>query len=215
VKHGLIFDLDGTLVDSLKGIAASLNHALTTAGLPTHPLSDVRGFIGNGARVLIQRSVPPGADENLVLALEQAFKDDYEMTWPKGTVPYDGIPALLESLQNRGYPLAVLSNKPHPFTVAMVSQVFPGIHFTAVLGQRPGIHHKPDPTGALEISAAFGLIPAECTLIGDSTLDIETARNAGMNSVAVMWGFHDRERLLAANPSSIAENPEEISSAFP
>ncbi len=175
----------------------------------------MRGFIGNGARILVQRAIPADADEGLVLSLEQDFKKYYGDTWPGGTVPYEGITTLLESLQNRGYPLAVLSNKPHPFTVAMVSQVFPGIRFTAVLGQRPGIHHKPDPTGALEISDAFGLIPGECTLIGDSTLDIETARNAGMKSVAVMWGFNDRERLLGANPDRIAENPEEISKAFP
>ncbi|MEO5914967.1 MAG: HAD-IA family hydrolase [Luteolibacter sp.] len=214
MKHGLIFDLDGTLVDSLEGIGASLNRALAAAGLPTHPLTAVRGFIGNGARVLVQRAAPAGSDDGLIHSLEQAFKEDYDVTWPDGTILYDGISTLLESLQNQGYPLAVLSNKPHPFTVAMVSQLFPGIHFTAVLGQRPGIHHKPDPAGALEISAEFGFAASDCTVIGDSTLDIETAHNAGMKSIAVMWGFHDRERLLDAKPGRTVENPGELLEVF-
>jgi phosphoglycolate phosphatase len=199
VKHGLIFDLDGTLVDSLLGIAASLNRALSASGLPTHPLAAVRGFIGNGARILVQRAAPADAAGTLLDTLEQAFKADYEVTWPTGTVAYAGISELLATLQARGYPLAVLSNKPHPFTLTIVSQVFPEIDFKVVLGQLAGIPHKPDPAGAFEIANLLSLLPAECTVIGDSTMDIETARNAGMRSVAVTWGFHDRERLAAAD----------------
>lgn len=215
MKHGLIFDLDGTLVDSLEGIAASLNQALTAERLPSHPLSAVRGFIGNGARILIQRAAPKGADENLIVSLEKAFKDHYDLHWPAGTTPYDGILPLLVALQSRGYPLAVLSNKPHPFTTDMVSRLFPSIHFATVLGQRAGIAHKPDPAGALEIAGDFGLKPEDCVVIGDSTMDIETAQNAGMDSIAVTWGFHDRERLVQSKPGRIAENPWEISAAFP
>ncbi len=199
MKHGLIFDLDGTLVDSLLGIAASLNRALSASGLPTHPLAAVRGFIGNGARILVQRAAPADAAGTLLDTLEQAFKADYEVTWPTGTVAYAGISELLATLQARGYPLAVLSNKPHPFTLTIVSQVFPEIDFKVVLGQLAGIPHKPDPAGAFEIANLLSLLPAECTVIGDSTMDIETARNAGMRSVAVTWGFHDRERLAAAD----------------
>lgn len=215
MKHGLIFDLDGTLVDSLAGIAFSLNHALTEAGLPTHPLSAVRGFIGNGARILIERAAPAGADEPLIESLEKTFKDHYDLHWPSGTIPYDGILCLLETLQERGYPLAVLSNKPHPFTMDMVSRIFPTIQFSSILGQRAGIAHKPDPAGAIEIAREFGLDPADCVIIGDSTMDIETARNAGMETIAVTWGFHDRERLIATGPGKIAENPAEISAVFP
>ena len=215
MKHGLIFDLDGTLVDSLQGIAASLNHALTQAGLPTHPLSAVRGFIGNGARILIERAAPAGADERLIESLEKSFKDHYDLHWTTGTTPYDGILLLLETLQHRGYPLAVLSNKPHRFTTDMVSRIFPTIQFAAILGQRAGIAHKPDPAGAIEICRIFGLEPADCMVIGDSTMDIETAHNAGMKSVAVTWGFHDRTRLIEAGPGKIVDHPKEISSAFP
>jgi phosphoglycolate phosphatase len=210
VQKGLIFDLDGTLVDSLKGLAASLNHALENAGLPVHSLEAVRGFIGNGARILITRAAPKDADEALLDRLENGFKADYDLNWPSGTFPYEGITELLESLQAKGIPLAVLSNKPHPFTSTIVARVFPGIDFKVVLGQLPGIPHKPDPSGALEIANLFGLLPGECTVIGDSTMDLETARNAGMAAIAVTWGFHDRERLIEAGAERIAENPDAL-----
>ena len=214
MKRGLIFDLDGTLVDSLSGIAASLNRALASERMPTHPLADVRGFIGNGARILVKRAVPTGTEESLVDAVELAFKVDYEIHWPEGTFPYDGMIPLLNQLQSRGYPLAVLSNKPHEFTTEIVARLFPGIHFAMVLGQRAGIAHKPDPSGALEISRNLGLLPADCTLIGDSTVDLETAHNAAMESVAVTWGFHERDDLLVAKPWKIAENPADLLAVF-
>ncbi len=210
MKYGLIFDLDGTLVDSLQGIAASLNHALASSGLPVHGDDAVRGFIGNGVKILIRRASPADADEALRDRIERDFKAHYDLSWQTGTIIYPAITDLLESLQSRGYPLAVLSNKPHPFTVAMVSQLFPSVRFSVVLGQRPGIPHKPDPAGALEISAAFGLSPAECWVIGDSTMDIETARNAGMRAIGVTWGFHDRGRLLAARADQLVDEPEEL-----
>ncbi len=178
--------------------------------MPTHPLAAVRGFIGNGARILVTRAAPEDADEKVLDRLETAFKADYDVTWPDGTIPYNGIPELLETLQSGLIPLAVLSNKPHPFTSAIVAQIFPGIDFKVVLGQLPGIPHKPDPTGALEIANLIGMLPADCTVIGDSTMDLETARNAGMKAIAVSWGFQDRERLLAAGAGQIAENPAEL-----
>ncbi len=214
MKHGLIFDLDGTLVDSLQGIAASLNHVLAEHHLPTHSLPAVRGFIGDGARILIRRAAPPDADPRLLLSLEQGFKENYEVTWPTGTTLYAGIAELLGTLQSSSYPLAVLSNKPHPFTTAIVSRLFPEIHFTTVLGQRPDIPHKPDPAGAQEIAGNFSLPASECTLIGDSTMDIQTAHRAGMQSIAVDWGFHDRQHLATANPGWIASNPAEIADFF-
>lgn len=214
MKHGLIFDLDGTLVDSLRGIATSLNHALAASDLPIHPPESVRGFIGNGARILIQRAAPADADEALLHTVEQAFKSHYDLTWPDGTSVYDGIDDLLVTLQQRGHPLAVLSNKPHPFTEAIVSKMFPTVRFAAVLGQRCGIPHKPDPAGALEIAASLHLPPELCVIIGDSTMDLETARNAGMHTVAVTWGFHDRDRLVAAGANVMVDTPEELSAYY-
>jgi phosphoglycolate phosphatase len=194
----MIFDLDGTLVDSLPGIANSLNRALGISGYPGHALSAVRGFIGNGSRVLIERAVAGRAGEDEIDTLEAAFKRDYEKSWPEGTTVYPGVSELLACLAGMGHPLAVLSNKPHPFTTAIVSRVFPEIQFACVLGQRPGIAHKPDPAGALELAEAMGMPPEMLSMVGDSTIDIETARNAGMQAIAVTWGFHDRDRLLAA-----------------
>ena len=210
MKDALIFDLDGTLVDSLRGIAASLNRALAMFDLPQHSPEVVRGFIGNGAQILIQRAVPRGPEDLGLTEICQAFKSDYALTWPEGTFAYDGIVQLLESLQAMGYPLAVLSNKPHPFTETIVTQVFPTIHFSVVLGQRDGIPHKPDPAGALEVCHKLRLEPANCTIIGDSTMDLETAHNAGMNAVAVTWGFHDRECLVAAGAGLLADNPSQM-----
>ena len=209
-QHGLIFDLDGTLVDSLPGIAESLNRALSGLCLPVHSHQAVRGFIGNGARVLITRAAPAGADASLLGQLESAFKADYDLTWPQGTAAYPGVVGLLAALQQRGIPLAVLSNKPHDFTTAMVSGLFPGVSFAAVLGQRPGIPHKPDPAGAVEIAAMLDLPTQACTVIGDSTMDVETARRAGMRAVAVSWGYHDRKALLATLPDAVIDAPEEL-----
>ncbi len=212
MKLGLIFDLDGTLVDSLQGIAASLNHALTEAHLPIHSLDAVKGFIGNGAEILIQRAAPADASADLLHQLEESFKSDYDHTWPQGTVIYAGIPALLASLHQQGYPLAVLSNKPHTFTTTIVAQLFPSISFAAVLGQQAGVPHKPDPTGALEISRVLQRTPAECLMIGDSTMDLETAHHAGMRSIAVTWGFQDRACLATAD--FMANDPLALSDAI-
>lgn len=207
MKHGLILDLDGTLVNSLDGIAASLNRALLAAGLPAHPPERVRSFIGNGARVLVQRAAPPGADPALIDFLENTFKADYDLTWPAGTFAYEGIAELLGKLQADGFALAVLSNKPHPFTIDIVARIFPGIRFESVVGQRPGIPHKPDPGGAREIAASLGIAAENFTVIGDSTMDLETAANAGMRAIAVTWGYHDRENLLAAGAELLADDP--------
>lgn len=214
VKQGLIFDLDGTLVDSLDGLTTALNLALERSGLRPHPREAVRGFIGNGARVLVQRAVPSGTSEPAIGRVEADFKAIYDTEWRAGTKPYDGIAGLLDELQTLGHPLAVLSNKPHIFTEVIVAAMFPGVEFAAVLGQRAGIPHKPDPAGALEIAGLLARPPAGCTVIGDSTMDIETARNAGMESIAVGWGFHDRGPLLAAGPDALAGTVDELAGLF-
>jgi phosphoglycolate phosphatase len=206
VQQGLIFDLDGTLVDSLRGIADSLNHALRENGLAEHPDSAVRGFIGDGARMLVTRAGSPGASTDLIDRLEAAFKAHYDRSWALGTRPFHGIPELLTALQEAEYPLAVLSNKPDPFTQRIVSSVFPEIHFTAVLGNRPGQPHKPDPAGALGIAQMLKLEPSHCTLIGDSTMDLDTAARAGMEAVAVTWGYHDREKLEKKSPTHVVDD---------
>lgn len=207
---GLIFDLDGTLVHSLAGIAASLNRALAAEGLPPHPADAVRRFIGDGARMLVTRAATPNNSPALMDRLEAAFKADYDRTWLAGTAPYPGITAALEVLHHAGHPLAILSNKPHPFTVGIAARLFPTIPFAAVIGQKPGIPHKPDPAGALEAARLIDRAPSQCAVIGDSTMDIQTARAAGMRAIATPWGYHDRAALESQNPDEWIESPAEI-----
>ncbi len=210
VTPSLIFDLDGTLVDSLPGIAHSLNRALDAHHLPQHSTLDVRGFVGDGLNMLVKRALPEDAREDLLDAVIADFKKDYALSWPEGTRPYDGIPLILKEFQRSGYPLAVLSNKTHEFTRTITREVFPLIHFTLVLGQQPGVPHKPYPAGAFKIANAMGCDPEHCILIGDSSADIETAANANMQSIAVTWGYHDRPKLIAAGATLFADNPADL-----
>lgn len=210
VKPCLIFDLDGTLVDSLPGIAASLNRTLTAHGLPGHSDARVRSFIGDGIRNLIMRAIPKGTDPDLLDSLLGLYLKDHALSWQSGTTVYPGVTHLLSELQKSGYAMAVLSNKTHPFTVDITRAMFPGIRFTGVLGQRDGTPHKPHPAGALQLADMLGTAPENCVMIGDSTMDLETATNTGMHSVAVGWGYHDRERLLAAGASRMIDDPSEL-----
>ncbi|MGC4013948.1 MAG: HAD-IA family hydrolase [Luteolibacter sp.] len=209
---GLIFDLDGTLVDSLRGIAVALNRTLHDHGREIHDHAAVRRFIGNGARDLLRRAAGDGITESGIDELEATFKEHYAAAWRDGTDLYPGIPQMLETLAKAGHRLAVLSNKPHPFTVEMVAALFPHTEFDLVLGQRPEVPRKPDPAGAIEIATAFGLAPAACAMIGDSTMDLDTGKRAGMRTVAVTWGYHDRAALLATGANAMADDAGELCS---
>lgn len=210
MKPCLIFDLDGTLVDSLPGIAGSLNRTLAAHGLPSHSEEKVRSFVGDGLRMLVQRGAGPDADSSQIDTLVADFKIDYDLGWSSGTIVYPGIHNLLEELQKSGYPLAILSNKTHDFTVAMVAELFPNIHFTKVLGQQDGVRHKPHPAGAFLIAHIAGLEPEDCYLIGDSTIDLETANNAEMKAISVTWGYHDKAKLLKSGATVFADRPSQI-----
>ena len=215
MSNGLIFDLDGTLVDSLRGIATALNLALADHGKPTHPEAAVRRFIGNGARELVTKALGSGATEAEIDTLEASFKTRYEESWTNGTDEYPGISDMLKRQSAAGHRLAVLSNKPHDFTVEIVRHLFPDIAFESVLGQRPGVPRKPDPAGALEIAAALGLTPAACVMIGDSTMDLETGARAGMHTIAVTWGYHDAGALVGARPDVLVDSIDELERMLP
>jgi phosphoglycolate phosphatase len=210
VKSCVIFDLDGTLVDSLPGISASLNRTLAAHGLPGHPDAIVRSFVGNGLRNLIERAAPQGSGPSLIESLLGLYRKDYALSWQSGTRTYDGILHLLGELQRDGHPLAVLSNKTHPFTVEMVRETFPAIHFAQVLGQKDHIPHKPAPDGVFQISEALGIGAETCVMVGDSTIDIATAHNAGIRGIAVTWGYHDRARLAEAGAHAVIALPSEL-----
>ena len=208
VPRAFIFDLDGTLVESLPGIATALNRALTAQGLPTHEETAVRHFIVNGSWMLCRRAAPD-QDDTSIDAIETRFFQEYATAWREGTHPFPGIVPLLETLTAHGIPLAVFSNKPHPFTIDIVAALFPHIPFTTVLGHQPDAPRKPDPAGALEIAAALQLPPADILFVGDSTVDFETAVNAGMPPLLVDWGYHDHA-ALAATGAPVLSSADQI-----
>ncbi|WPB78216.1 HAD family hydrolase [Archangium violaceum] len=208
-----LFDLDGTLLDSLHDIGAAMNHALTTHGLPVHPLADYRRFVGEGVRVLVARAVPPGRQEHheAVMASYKAFYDEHFLDH---TRPYPGVREVLARLQGEGVKLAVLSNKPDAATRRLVEALLPDVRFGAVYGERSGVPRKPDPTAALGIAAELGVAPGDCAFIGDTAVDMDTARAAGMYSVGVTWGFRGVEELQAHGARALAHSSDELLQAL-
>ena len=212
--RGVIFDLDGTLVHSLPGLTASLNRVLEKNNLPTHPENKVRGFIGHGIHNLIKRASPSGIDQNEQLSLSQQMSDDYATTWQAGSSAYPGVAKILRLLSRQGVPLAVFSNKPDRFCKEITDTLFPEILFEIVLGQRDGTPVKPDPTGALEAANILGFTPGQIAFLGDSTIDVATAHNAGMLAIAASWGYHDLPALKAETPHHIIHSIEELPAIF-
>jgi phosphoglycolate phosphatase len=213
MKSLLIFDLDGTLLDTIADMAESSNYALTKCGFPTHEISAYRFFIGNGINKLFERILPEGEKntEN-ILELRKYFLEHYEIHNSELTVPYAGIPELLLKLQSAGIMIAVASNKYHKATEKLVKHFFPEIQFIAVFGQREGIAVKPDPTIVQDILAKAKVKKTEEVLyIGDSGVDMQTAQNAGVEACGVTWGFRPRAELLELSPKYIVDKAEEIS----
>ena len=205
---GVIFDLDGTLVDSLEDIGLAMDAALARSGLPGHPLAAYRTMVGEGARVLAERaSAGTGLDVDLLAA---AYRDEYEARGHRSTTVYPGIAELLLRLDRAGVALAVLSNKPDDFTRSLVAVRFPDIRFRAVRGELPGVPRKPDPTVALALAGLMGLAAAEVAFVGDTAVDIETARAAGMIPIGVRWGFRDEAELLAAGARHLLTTPKDL-----
>jgi phosphoglycolate phosphatase len=214
MHDGVIFDLDGTLADTLGDITASINHALVAHGLPTHEQPAIRGFIGDGLRLLAERAAG-SADPALIEPVIAAFRDHYREHLLDTSRPYAGVPELLAALAERGVRLAVLSNKPHEPTCRIVAELFPEISFAAVQGQLPGVPKKPDPQPALALATALAAAPARCLLVGDSAVDMQTGRAAGMIPVGVSWGFRDPAELLAAGATQILQAPAELLTLIP
>jgi phosphoglycolate phosphatase len=212
----IVFDLDGTLLDTLADIAEAANRVLVQHGFPAHEQDSYRQFVGDGVQVLFERSLPRAAcTAERVAACADDFRQAYAECWHIRTHPYDGIEALLSTLVTRNVRLAVLSNKPDNFTKACVREFFRECPFEAVLGQRDGVPRKPDAAGALEIAAVMDLAPDQFLYAGDTAVDMQTAISAGMFPVGVLWGFRPLPELLAGGARAVIERPAELLRWFP
>jgi phosphoglycolate phosphatase len=212
VKYDLravLFDLDGTLADSLADLANATNFALTQLGCPTHPPESYRYFVGDGARELCARALPPDK-QNLTDETLRLMREHYDAHCFNLTKLYPGIPELISALTERGLRLAVLSNKPDVFTKRMIVHYFKPSPFAIVRGQLPNIPLKPDPTAALQIAQELGIPPAQWLYLGDTDTDMRTAIGAGMHAVGVLWGFRDREELIKSGAEHIVAQPEQV-----
>lgn len=208
-RRAVLFDLDGTLADTLDDIADATNHALTAHGLPTHRREAYRELVGEGVTRLVERALPPGRK-----AFRQRVLDDLASYYVEHmldrSAPYPGIPDLLDELAARGVPMAVLSNKPHSAARWMVERLFGAVPFVAVMGERSDVPPKPDPESALEIAADAGIEPSGWLYLGDTRTDMETATAAGMIPVGALWGFRDRDELEAHGARVVLESPHEL-----
>ncbi len=204
MPRAVIFDLDGTLLDSVGDIAAAVNQVLAEVGLPGHPLASFYAMVGEGAEMLLQRAVAPAQLRPEWLTRYKAL---YLQRMYDQTRVYPGIGEALAQLAGAGLPLAVLSNKPHEATVALVHHYFPKVPWREVAGQRPSWPRKPDPAAALYLSQKLGVPPGDCWFVGDTAVDLQTAQNAGMRPLGVTWGFRPAE---AAAAPYVVENADEM-----
>lgn len=209
MKHAVIFDLDGTLLNTLGDLRAATNHALAVRGLPPHSMEEIRQFIGNGIRLLICRAMPEGTPEAEIDAALDDFKAYYAAHIHDRTVPYDGIPQLLTALRKRGIQVAVLSNKIDSASQQLIEYFFPG-KTDVVFGEHVGVPRKPDPTSCRMVMQQLGVQPEQVLYVGDSGTDMQTAKNAGLYAVGVTWGFRSKEVLLKYGADVLVHRPEQI-----
>ena len=208
----VLFDLDGTLLDTLEDLADSTNAVLSAHGFPGHPVARYRTMVGDGAETLLRRALPPalGKDPDAVRRFTQEMRAEYDKRWNLKTKPYAGVPEALERIGTLGVKRAVLSNKPDSFVGKILRYYLPGVAFDAAFGQKPGAPVKPDPAGALEISMLLGVQPNEFLYLGDTNTDMRTAHAAGMFPVGALWGFRTEEELLQSGAAAIVKNPLDI-----
>jgi phosphoglycolate phosphatase len=207
--RAVLFDLDGTLVNTLADVAASMNAALAGRGLATHDASAYEPWISEGVTELAERALGDASSPAEAESLVTAYRAHYASHMLDHSRPYEGIPALLDALDARGLPMAVLTNKTHAAALEVVRALFPR-RFRVVLGQRAGIPQKPDPRGALEVCERLGVAPSEALLVGDSEIDVRTARRAHLRAVACTWGFRRREALELERPDVVIDRPEDL-----
>ena len=206
-----IFDLDGTLADTLESMAYVTNEIMQKYGLKTLPTDNFRYYSGEGADMLMQRALKDAGDKELIYYEEgrRLYREMFAADPMYKVVPYKGMPETLKELKKRGIRLAVCSNKPHPAAVKVIAQLY-GDDFDMVLGQSDAIRRKPAPDGPLMIAGKFGVRPEECMYVGDTSTDMKTGKAAGMFTVGALWGFRDREELNANGADLVAEHPTDL-----
>lgn len=213
MKKLWIFDLDGTILNTLEDLADSTNYALRTNNMPERSIDEVRAFVGNGIGRLIERAVPKGSDDAEKQAVLESFTSYYKEHSADKTKPYNGITDVLNTLKKQGCQLAVVSNKADFAVQSLCESYFPGI-FTFVVGEREGIRRKPAPDSVYEVLEQLKTAKKDAVYIGDSDVDVKTAENAGIDLIAVTWGFRTREVLAETGAGVFAKTPEELLSIY-
>ena len=209
MKKTVIFDLDGTLLDSIEDIASSMNKVLESLQLPTHKIEDYKHFVGGGVDILVENALSNQSKE-IKDEVTKRFKVEYDGKLHSKTLPYDGIYDLLDELKKLDINLAVLSNKPHEFTVSYVNHFFKDYDFKEVHGQKEDVPKKPDPKAAIDIVKCLDSSCENTYFIGDTKIDMQTAKSANMTAIGVLWGFRDEKELRDFGADFIVSNPLEI-----
>ena len=207
----IIFDLDGTLLDTLEDLGNAMNSILAKNNLPTHNIDTYRNFVGDGVEMLVTRALPcDKTNSDAIRTYTRAFRDEYDRGWNVKTKPYDGIGELLNELKLRGLKIAVLSNKPDIYTNRCVSEFLPNWKFDMVLGQQDSFPKKPDPAGAIRISKYLKITPENIIYLGDTATDMQTAIVAGMYPVGALWGFRSEKELQENGAKALVKKPQDI-----
>ena len=210
--RAVIFDLDGTLLDTIEDLTDSMNAALVRMGHAARTIAECKQLVGDGLETFVRRALPPAAadDPRERTRLRELMMMEYRDRSTLKTRPYPGVPDLLDALAARNVPAAVLSNKPHDSTLAVMEHYFSRWSFRAIFGARDGVPVKPDPAGALEIARILGLAPANIAYLGDTNTDMQTATGAGMYGVGALWGFRTAGELIANGAKVLIETPMDL-----
>jgi len=208
--EAVMFDLDGTLLNTLEDLANSMNTVLKKAGLPVHPLESYKMFIGSGVDTLVRKALPREVADVETPRYLQMMEQEYDRNWAARTRPYPGIEELLDFLTGNRYKLAVFSNKPDAFVKLCVKRFLNDWHFTEIVGAQPSVPLKPDPAAALGIAGRMAVAPARFLYLGDSGIDMRTAAAAGMFPAGALWGFREAAELQANGAKILLNRPEEL-----
>lgn len=206
----VIFDLDGTLLNTIDDLGNSVNFTLKKLGYPTFTIEEYKYKVGNGMRSLIERSLPKGhQNDGEIESALRIFTEHYKLHKADNTAPYKGIPELLKALKEKGIKTAVVTNKAHASAKPLIDEIFPDM-FTQVTGQKEGVPTKPDPTAVFNTMNALEVAPSECIFVGDSWVDMKTAKNCGAFALGVLWGFRKADELKENGADALIEKPEEL-----